>query len=105
MGSATEDRHTIGIDARWRFGAFSLDPTFFYQFGHRDQVVPIAFNSGLRDTLTRDAWLFDVRGGWQAGPLLLEAAFIWTSGNEANERIDRNESKLKYFEPISTDTS
>ena len=105
FGGATEDRHTVGIDARWRFGAFSLDPTFFYQFGHRDQVVPIAFNSGLRDTLARQAWLADIRAGWQAGPLLLEAAFIYSSGNEANERIDRNESKLKYYEPISTDTS
>src|SRR5262249_35696150 len=35
-----EARHTIGIDARWRFGPFSLDPTFYYQWGHRDVDNP-----------------------------------------------------------------
>jgi hypothetical protein len=98
--SSVEDRFTVGIDARWRFGAFSLDPTFFYQFGKRDQVT-----GGVHQTVGREAWLADIRGGWQAGPLLLEAAFIYTSGNEAQDRIDLSQADLNYFEPISTDTS
>jgi hypothetical protein len=112
--SSLEDRFTVGVDARWRFGAFSLDPTFFYQFGSRDQVRALR-----QDTLTRDAWLLDVRGGWQAGPLLIEAAAIYTTGNDAEDRIDvhpdlvnssaatrgRRSDKLKFYEPISTDTS
>ena len=100
FGGANEDRHTIGIDARWRFGAFSLDPTFFYQFGHRDQVT-----GGLFQRVGRNAWLADIRGGWQAGPLLLEGAFIYTSGNKAEDRIDLSQEDLNYYEPISTDTS
>ncbi len=106
--SSIEDRFTVGVDTRWRFGAFSLDPTVFYQFGSRDQVAPTAsLTSGaaVHSSLTREAWLLDVRGGWQAGPLLLEGAFVYTTGNAAEDRIDLNRDKLRYYEPISTDTS
>jgi len=105
FGDAVENRYTVGIDSRWRFGAFSLDPTVFYQFGKRDQVVALSFNNGLRNELKRDAWFFDIRGGWQAGPLLLELAGIYTTGNRAKDRIDRNASRLKFYEPLDTDTS
>src|SRR5262249_49790378 len=30
-----ENRYTIGLDARFRSGPFSLDPTVMYQFGNR----------------------------------------------------------------------
>ena len=88
--SSVEDRHTIGVDARWRFGAFSLDPTFFFQFGSRDQIsqtTSLTSGPSVHSTLQREAYFFDIRGGWQAGPLLLEGAFIYTSGNSADERI------------------
>jgi hypothetical protein len=29
-----ENRHTVGLDARYRNGPFSLDPTVYYQFGN-----------------------------------------------------------------------
>jgi hypothetical protein len=99
--SAHEERYTIGVDTRWRFGAFSLDPTIFYQFGKRDQVG----TDGTYDSLERTAWFVDIRGGWQAGPLLLEGAAIYTTGNKARHRIDVNQDKLRFYEPISTDTS
>ena len=112
--SAVEDRFTVGVDTRWRFGAFSLDPTIFYQFGSREQI-----RGGVLDQLNRKAWFVDLRGGWQAGPLLLELAGIYTTGNKAEDRIDvhpdvagtsaatagRRANKLKFYEPISTDTS
>jgi hypothetical protein len=100
VGSAIEDRHTFGIDARWRFGAFSLDPTFFYQIGSRDQIT-----GGVAQTVGIDAFFIDIRGGWQAGPLLLEGAFIYTSGNDASDRVDLSQSNINYYQPISTDTS
>jgi hypothetical protein len=109
--SAIEQRITVGVDARWRFGPFSFDPTVFYQFGNRDQFSPSASNNpattltGVMTTLKRDAWFIDLRGGWQAGPLLLEAAGIYTTGNKARDRIDAGASRLKYYEPIDTDTS
>jgi hypothetical protein len=104
--SSIEDRFTVGVDARWRFGPFSFDPTIMYQFGQRDQNVAFAPFSGTSGTLSRSAWLIDLRGGWQAGPLLLEAAGIYTTGNEAKDRLDRNSNvHIKYYEPISTDSS
>jgi hypothetical protein len=107
-GSAIETRYTVGVDARWKFGPFYLDPTVLYQFGTRDQVSPIASTtsgSGIMTELRRDAWYVDLRGGWQAGPLLLELGAAYTTGNKAEDRIDLNRSRLKYFEPISTDNT
>jgi hypothetical protein len=88
-----EDRHTIGIDARWRSGPFSLDPTFYYQFGDRDQ--------GAIDGKIR-TWLGDVQAGFQLGPLLLEARAIWSRGNKAGDDLRR---KVKYYEPLDMDTN
>jgi hypothetical protein len=107
-GSAIEDRFTVGVDSRWRFGPFSLDPTVFYQFGSRDQMALVASRTsgpGVQTTLKRDAWYVDIRGGWQAGPLLLELAGIYTTGNKAQDRIDLNGSRLKFYEPLDTDGS
>ena len=107
-GSALETRYTIGVDARWKFGPFYVDPTVLYQFGTRDQVSPIGSatsGGGIMTELDREAWYVDVRGGWQAGPLLLELGAVYTTGNKAQDRIDLNRGKLKYFEPISTDNT
>jgi hypothetical protein len=105
--SAVENRYTIGIDTRWRFGAFSLDPTFFYQFGNRELqlLIPTATQSPGMHNQDISAWLLDIRGGWQAGPLLLEAAFIYTSGNDKEDRHDIAEEDVNYYQAISTDTS
>jgi len=106
-GSTVENRYTIGIDSRWRFGAFSLDPTFFYQFGNREMILSVPTANFGTGTHNQDisAWLLDIRGGWQAGPLLLEAAFIYSSGNSKEDRGDIGEEKIKFYQPISTDTS
>jgi hypothetical protein len=106
ISTAVENRYTVGLDARWRLGAFSFDPTVLYQFGNREQISPIASatsGAGLMAEMQRSAWYVDLRGGWQAGPLLLEVAGIYTTGNKATDRIDLNRSKLKYYEPISND--
>jgi len=99
--SAVEERFTVGLDARWRFGAFSFDPTVFYQFGQRTQIG----TDGTNDSIARNAWFVDLRAGWQAGPLLLEGAAIYTTGNKAKHRVDLTQDELRYYEPISTDTS
>ena len=108
ISSAEEDRFTIGVDARWRSGPFYFDPSVYYQFGSRDQISPtvsLTSGPGIMTGLKRDAWLIDLRGGWQVGPLLLEALGVYTSGNKAQDRIDLNRSRLKFFEPIDTDGS
>ena len=88
-----ESRHTIGVDARWRSGPFSLDPTFYYQFGDRNQRGAGSANIS--------AFLADVQGGFQLGPLLLEARAIWSSGNEAKDDLRQ---RVRYFEPLNLDT-
>jgi hypothetical protein len=95
-----EDRHTIGLDARWRSGPFSLDPTFMYQFGNRDFIRSAAAGGGDHEA-SISAFLVDIQGGWQLGPLLLEARGMWTSGNSATSDVT---DKVKYFEPLDLDT-
>jgi len=102
--SQHESRHTIGIDARWRSGPFSFDPTVLYQFGKRSNVVldsaglPYAAHSVEADM---HSWLIDVQGGFQLGPLLLEARAIYSTGNKARDNIGRN---INYYEPLNLDT-
>jgi hypothetical protein len=108
ISSAEENRFTVGMDARWRFGPFSLDPTVLYQFGSREQISAtpsLTSGPGLLSEIDRNAWFVDIRGGWRAGPLFLEAAVVYTTGNSAEDRIDLNRSELKYFEPIHTDNT
>jgi hypothetical protein len=92
-----EDRHTIGLDARFRSGPFSLDPTFMFQFGETTQRV-----AGQNQDADIRSWIVDIQGGWQLGPLLLEARAVWTPGNEAND--DLVGTKIRYFQPLNLDT-
>jgi hypothetical protein len=92
-----EDRHTVGVDARFRSGPFSLDPTVMFQFGERTQRV----TPGTSEHAQARAWLVDVIGGFQLGPLLLEARGAWTTGNDASDDLRR---RVRYFEPINLDT-
>jgi len=98
-----ESRHTIGVDARWRFGPFSLDPTAFYQFGSRDTDNPFgpAINSNTREA-DISAWFFDVIGGWRLGPLLVEARYMYTSGNRPKDQLSRD---VNYYQNLDADTS
>ena len=98
--NAQEHRHTIGFDARWRGGPFSFEPTFFYQFGDRDLIGP--FGHGEQDL---SAFFIDIRGGFQTGPLLLEAAVVYTTGNKAGEDVRRPGEDVNFYQPISTDSS
>ena len=99
-----ENRHTIGVDARWRFGAFSLDPTFFYQFGNREAdclTGPNVNSNTCKSDIS--AFFFDVIGGWRLGPLLLEARGLYTTGNKANDNLSKD--TINYYQPLDTDTS
>jgi hypothetical protein len=102
--NTSEHRHTIGIDARWSAGPFYFDPTALFQFGDRESIGSGPFPA-TKDDADRKAFLVDLRGGWRAGPLLLEVAGIYTSGNKASEDIRDPNRDINYYEPISTDTS
>jgi hypothetical protein len=108
-GSTNEQRYTVGFDSRFRMGPFSLDPTVMYQFGQQNKVAPSsgAFVAGAGLTPGRiyradiDAWFIDIRGGFQLGPLLLQAIGVYSTGNSA-----RNSTfgTVRYFQPLTTDT-
>jgi hypothetical protein len=102
-GDATnpEDRYTIGLDARWRIGPFGLDPTIAYQWGQYNTQAQRTNGTVGRVEGDASAWLADVIGSWQIGPLLLEARATYSPGNSA--RSDLSKSK-RYFEPLNLDT-
>jgi hypothetical protein len=97
-----ENRYTVGLDMRWRVGAFGLDPTIYYQWGKKDSQ---AFRSdGSVGTVEADmsAWLFDVIGSYQLGPLLLEARGVYTPGNKARDNLAKS---IRYYQPLDGDGS
>jgi hypothetical protein len=114
-----EDRNTVGIDARWNVGGFYLQPTVNYQFGSVSRVAPNAANianggafnptpfqdagviPGRKYNAREDAWLIDLRSGFQIGPLLLEGMVMYTSGNGArNTTLNHDHT----YQPLDTDT-
>ncbi len=108
-GGTNEQRYTVGFDARWRMGPFSFDPTVLYQFGQRNMIAPssgvFVTQAGLvpnrRYRADIDAWLIDLRAGFQLGPLLLQGIGVYSTGNSA-----RNSTfgAVRYFQPLSVDT-
>ena len=106
-GGINEDRLTVGVDARYRSGPFSFDPSVNYQFGNRNVIAPASFASsgavaGRRYKSDIDAWLFDLRGGYQIGPLRLEGLGVYSTGNSAR---NNTLGKVRYFQPLDLDTS
>jgi hypothetical protein len=97
VAPSREDRHTIGVDARFRSGPFSLDPTLMFQFGQTSQRV-----GGSNARADISAFLVDITGGWQLGPLLLEARGVWTSGSGSGH--DLRSGRIEYFQPLDLDT-
>jgi hypothetical protein len=103
-----EYRHTIGVDARWRSGPWSLDPTIYYQFGTQAKwnlggIASAYGTAGTRQSADISAWLGDIRASYQLGPLLLSAMTMWTTGNDAKSNL--YSGKIHYYQPLDTDTS
>ena len=109
VATHNEWRHTIGIDTRYRMGPLSIEPTFFYQWGTRDVDNPFinaAPGTVGSQPLIREsdisAWLFDLKAGYRIGPMLLEARYMYTSGNRPMDQLSHD---TNYYQPINTDTS
>src|SRR5262244_2625743 len=66
-GDATdhEQRYTVGLDARWRVGAFGLDPTVSYQWGNYDTQAQRTDGTVGKVNGDAAAWLFDVIRSYQ----------------------------------------
>jgi hypothetical protein len=95
-----EDRHTVGVDARWRVGPFGLDPTIYYQWGTLDSRALRTTGAATQAQADESAWLVDIIGTYQAGPLVLELRAIYSTGNKARDNLSRS---IRYFQPLDTD--
>ena len=122
QGGMNEYRYTVGLDSRLRMGPFSLDPTVLYQFGNKALCGPSAVATqcgattaanaaafaasgavpGRKYYPNMDAWLVDVRAGFQLGPLLLEGLAMYSTGNS---RRNNTLGTVRYYQPLDTDTS
>jgi hypothetical protein len=106
-GTGTHEyRYTVGVDARWREGPWSFEPTILYQFGSQTKWNPGGVASaygtaGTKQTAEISAWLGDFRGSYQWGPVLLSAMSMFTTGQDAKSNPYKS---IKYFNPLDTDT-
>jgi len=114
-GAINEYRYTVGVDSRLRMGPFSLDPTVMYQFGNKAVIAPRAGDNAAAVAAytssgavpgriyhpNLDAWLVDIRAGFQLGPLLLEGLGMYTSGNS---RRNNTLGRVAYYQVLNTDT-
>jgi hypothetical protein len=102
-GDATfhEDRYTAGLDARLRIGPFGLDPTISYQWGKYDTLAQRTNGTTGKVEGDTSAWLFDLIGSFQLGPLLLEARGVYSTGNKARDNLSLSK---RYYEPLNLDT-
>ncbi len=98
-----ENRYTVGFDSVWRSGPFSFAPTIYYQWGERDLVSSLGKFAGVEHSQKEHAWFVDLRGGWQAGPLLVEGALIYTTGNKARSDIRDANRDVNFYQPLVTD--
>jgi hypothetical protein len=79
-----QTRHYLGVDARWRTGAFSLAPTLIGVIGTQECSVALCGHSNDVDIAS---FIFDVIGGFQAGPLTIEGRFAYTPGMKAEDCV------------------
>jgi hypothetical protein len=78
-------------------------PSFTPVGGGATPTPPAAVTAAVpcRRTADISAWLVDVRGGFQLGPLLLQSMVMWTSGQSAKISPYRS---INYYQPLDTDT-
>jgi len=100
--SMHEERYTVGLDSRWRVGAFGLDPTLSYQWGAYDTQAVRTNGTVGKVRGDKSAWLLDVIASYQLGPLLLEARGIYSTGNKARDNLSLSK---RYYEPLDLDGS
>jgi opacity protein-like surface antigen len=87
-------RHTLGGDVRWTAGPFTVQPTFFYQFG--EQGVGFVDEDNTQEI---QSWIFDTTAGFRAGPINIEGRFMWTPGMKAGDTVFSD--KIRYYQSIN----
>jgi hypothetical protein len=103
---ATESRYYVGLDARYRLGNFSIEPTFMYLFGTRKFDSASQAATGARDT-DFNAFFGHLGLSYTLGPWLLQARYVYNSGNKANDDINNrgigNRADVKVYSHMNAD--
>jgi hypothetical protein len=103
-------RYSIGGDVRWTVGAFSLQPTLYYQWGTGQSYVgPVnpftgqpltnAPSGGKRDN-DINSWIIDTIAGYRLGPLNMQARLMYTPGQAAQHRVN-NGADINAYRAIN----
>jgi hypothetical protein len=88
-------RHTLGGDARFTAGPFTVQPTLLYQFGEQGIGRADADNTAAIQT-----WIFDTTAGFRVGPFNVEGRFFWTPGMKADDFVAAGDT-VRYYQPIN----
>ena len=99
-GSHTTRRHTFGAEAKWNVGAFRLEPSLFWQLGEQG-IAPVLRNGQVKNSVDVRSWIFDGIAGYRLGPLDLSTRFMYTPGQEAQQRVE-NGSDVAYYQSLHT---
>src|SRR3989441_1186319 len=95
-----EDRHTVGLDIRWRSGPFGFDPIVHYQWGQADHQAVRTNGKVGRVEADMSSYLVDMIGSFQTGPFVLEARGVYSPGNKARDNLAQS---IRYYQPLTTD--
>src|SRR5262249_4462361 len=96
-----EKRYTVGLDARGGGRPFGFGPTISYQWGQYETQAQRTNGTVGRVKGDASAWLFDITGSYQLGPLLLEMRGVYSTGNKARDNLSLAK---RYYEPLNLDT-
>jgi hypothetical protein len=88
-------RHTMGGDATFTAGPFTVQPTLLYQFG--EQGIGRANTDSSAEIQT---WIFDTTAGFRVGPFNVEGRFMWTPGMKAGDTVASGDT-VRYYQPIN----
>jgi hypothetical protein len=106
LNVATESRYYLGIDARWRLGNTSIEPTFVYLLGSRKFTSASQALTGVRDT-DFNAFFGSFQVSHTLGSWLFQGKYTYVSGNKADDDINNrgfgSRADVKYFSPMNND--
>jgi hypothetical protein len=87
LNVTTESRYYVGLDARYRLGNLSIEPTFMYLFGTR-QFTSASQGLTGRSGTDFNAFFGNLNVGYTLGPWLLQGKLVYASGNKANDDLN-----------------
>jgi hypothetical protein len=115
----TEDRYYFGVDARYRFGNLSIEPSFIYLLGTRKfctpgsltntngVVIPCRSSQDGFGEIAFNAFETQLALQYTRGSWLWAGKFAYTSGNAADDDINQtgigNTSDVQGFRPLGID--